>query len=588
MQEAVTALKVGRLSKTNSEENMLKNKGIRTIFTALMAIALMLAIISTSHPVFASTSQAPKPTKTNTPPPGPSPTPAPPPIGNIIPMPVSSVSTGGSFTLPGTADIYVNPGTTENLAIGQYLANKLNPSTGYGLTVIGTTTTPANGNIYLKIGTDSTLGAEGYLLTVTTTLVTLEAYQPAGLFRGLQTIRQMLPATIEKSTVQSGPFTMTTGTVRDYPRFAYRGSMQDVARHFFTVAELQRQIDNIAYYKMNYFHIHLADDQGWRIVINGWPNLTDWGSGTEVDIAGRTGDESCTVANDGGPCYYTQAQYTAIVNYAAARYITIVPEIDMPGHINAALASYASLNCNGIAPARYTGTNVGFSSLCTSVPSSYTAFVNAVIDQLSALTPGPFFDVGGDESAATPPAEYLTFVSQVQARVIADGKRMMGWEEVAQIADFSSTSVAQHWNTTNSFAPTAVQKGAKVIMSPCPRAYMDIMYGTGPSNPSGLGLHWCGYDSVQNSYSWDPGTYVPGVPEASVLGVEGPLWAETVMTTSDIDQMDWPRLAGLAELGWSPVAGRNWTEYKVRMGSHGPRLTNMGINFWHSSEIPWQ
>jgi len=520
-------------------------------------------------------------------------TPAPPPltINSIIPKPVSVTSTGGTFTLPSTADIYVNPNNATMIAIGQYLANKLNPSTGYGLTVIGTTSAPPSGNLYLTtVGGSSALGTEGYDLSVTTGLITLTAFQPTGVFRGIQTIRQLFPPAIEKSTVQAGPWTSPTGTVHDLPRFGYRGHMLDVVRHFFTVAEVKREIDNMAYYKLNYFHIHLGDDQGYRIVINGWPNLTDFGSLTEVNISGRTGDESCVTANDGGPCYYTQAQYSDIANYAAARYITVVPEVDSPGHTNAALASYASLNCNGISPAPRTDTAVGYSTLCVTqpIPAAVMNYNNAVIDQLSALTPGPYIHIGGDESNATALADYKNFVSITQARVIANGKQMLGWEESAQIADYSSTSVAQHWNTGASFAPTAVSKGAKVLMSPCPYSYLDIKYSKS-GGPSGLGLSWCGTDSVQNSYSgWDPATLVSGVPEASIIGVEGPLWSETVMTTSDIDQMAWPRLAGLAEIGWSPAAGKSWTEYKVRLGSHGPRLTNMGINFFHSTEVIWQ
>jgi N-acetyl-beta-hexosaminidase len=553
-------------------------------FTSILA--LLLSVMLFVLPTLSMTPQvsAAKP---------PTATPAPPPstINSIIPKPVSVTSTGGTFTLPATADIYVNPGSAEMIAIGQYLANKLNPSTGYGLTVIGTTSTPPSGNIYLTtVGGSSSLGTEGYDLSVTTGLISLVAFQPTGVFRGLQTIRQLFPAAIEKSTVQAGPWTAPTGTVHDLPRFGYRGHMLDIARHYFTIAELKREVDNMAYYKLSYFHIHLSDDQGWRIVINSWPNLTDYGSQTQVDIAGRTGDESCITANDGGPCYYTQAQYTDLVNYAAARYITIVPEIDMPGHTNAALASYASLNCNGIAPARYTGTSVGFSSLCVTqpIPAPTINFMNAVIDQLSAITPGPYFHIGGDEANSTPLADYKNFVSQAQARVIANGKKMLGWEESAQIDNYSSTSVAQHWNTSASFAPTAVSKGAKVLMSPCPYSYLDIKYSKS-GGPAGLGLSWCGTDSVQNSYSgWDPATLVPGVPEASIIGVEGPLWAETIMNTSDIDQMAWPRLAGLAEIGWSPAAGKSWTEYRVRLGSHGPRLTNMGINFYRSPDVTWQ
>ncbi len=486
-------------------------------------------------------------------------------------MPVSITSSGGSFVLPSTADIYVEPGTAELTSIGQYLADKLNPSTGYGLQVLTTTGAPPNGNIYLTTaGGDPTLGDEGYQLTVTANLVTLVAYKPTGLFRGIQTIRQLLPAAVESATLQPGPWTMATGTVRDYPKFPWRGSMLDVARHFFSVTDVKRYIDLMAYYKLNVFHFHLTDDQGWRIMINSWPNLALYGGGTQV---GGT----CT------DCYYTQAQYSDIVTYAQSRYITVVPEIDMPGHTNAALASYAELNCNGVAPARYTGTNVGFSSLCISKPITYT-FVDDVIRELAALTPGAYMHVGGDEASSTTTADYVSFVSQVQTIVQAHGKQMIGWEEVAQINDLSTTSVAQHWNTTDSFAPTAVQKGAKVLMSPANKAYLDMKY----YHKTRLGQTWAGLINTQTGYEWDPTTIVSGVPGSSVLGVEAPLWTETIVTRSDMDYMAYPRLPGYAELGWSPVSGRNWSEYKVRLGSHGPRLTAMGVNFYRDTVVPWQ
>ena len=357
---------------------MKKQNRLLVILTVVLVIVFLLSTMG--RPARAESLKAPK-TKTPTPT-GPTPTPGATTIGNIIPMPVSITSTGGSFVLPSTADIYVEPGTAELTAIGQYLADKLNPSTGYGIQVLTTTGAPANGNIYLTtVGGDPTLGDEGYQLTVTSNLVTVVAYKPAGLFRGIQTIRQILPAAIENSTLQPGPWKMATGTVRDYPRFTWRGSMLDVARHFFSVTDVKRYIDLMAYYKLNVFHLHLSDDQGWRIMINSWPNLALYGGGTQV---GGT----CT------NCYYTQAQYSDIVAYAQSRYITLVPEIDMPGHVNAALASYAELNCNGVAPARYTGTNVGFSSLCISKPITYT-FVDDVIRELAALTPGAYIHVGG-------------------------------------------------------------------------------------------------------------------------------------------------------------------------------------------------
>jgi hexosaminidase len=347
--------------------------------------------------------------------------------------------------------------------------------------------------------------------------------------------------------------------------------MLDVARHFFGVTDVKRYIDLMAYYKLNVFHIHLTDDQGWRIMINSWPNLALYGGGTQV---GGT----CTPN-----CYYTQAQYSDIVAYAQSRYITVVPEIDMPGHTNAALASYAELNCNGVAPARYTGTNVGFSSLCISKPITYT-FVDDVIRELAALTPGTYIHVGGDEASSTTLADYVSFVSQVQTIVQSYNKQMIGWEEIAQINGLSATSIAQHWNLTDSFAPTAVQKGAKVLMSPANKAYLDMKY----YRKTRLGQTWAGLINTQTGYEWDPGTIVSGVPASSVLGVEAPLWTETIVTLSDMDYMAYPRLPGYAELGWSPVAGRNWTEYKVRLASHGPRLTNLGVNFYRDPLVPWQ
>jgi len=326
----------------------------------------------------------------------------------------------------------------------------------------------------------------------------------------------------------------------------------------------------MAYYKLNVFHIHLSDDQGWRIMINSWPNLAIYGGGTQV---------GGTCPN----CYYTQAQYSDIVAYAQSRYITVVPEIDMPGHVNAALASYAELNCNGVAPARYTGTNVGFSSLCIGKPITYT-FVDDVIRELAALTPGAYMHVGGDEASSTTTADYVSFVSQVQTIVQAHGKQMIGWEEIAQINGLSASSVAQHWNTTDSFAPTAVQKGAKVLMSPANKAYLDMKY----YHKTSLGQSWAGLINTQTGYEWDPGTIVAGVSGSSVLGVEAPLWTETIVTRSDMDYMAYPRLPGYAELGWSPVAGRNWSEYKVRLGSHGPRLTALGVIFYRDTLVPWQ
>jgi len=208
------------------------------------------------------------------------------------------------------------------------------------------------------------------------------ARTPAGLFYGVQTLRQLLPAAVEYSAAFPRPMRLPAARVVDAPRFAWRGAMLDVARHFIEAAEVKRFVDLMALYKLNRLHLHLSDDQGWRLEIRSRPNLTRHGGSTEVG---------------GGPGgFYTQEQYADLVRYAQERFVTIVPEIDMPGHTNAALASYPELNCNGVAPALYTGTEVGFSALCVESEATYR-WIDDVVREIAALTPGAYFHIGGEE-----------------------------------------------------------------------------------------------------------------------------------------------------------------------------------------------
>ncbi|MBE3039876.1 MAG: beta-N-acetylhexosaminidase [Chloroflexi bacterium] len=489
-------------------------------------------------------------------------------LDTVIPRPVSVTTAGGQFTLNPNASIYVEPGGPELAAIGQYLADQLKPATGYRLPVLSLAGAPAKGGIYLttKDG-DPNLGEEGYFLTITPDLVTLAAYQPAGLFHGFQTIRQLLPASIEQPAPQPGPWVIATGTIRDYPRFAWRGSMLDVARHFFSVVDVKRFIDRLAYYKLNRFHLHLADDQGWRLMINSWPNLARIGGSTAVNH------------DPGG--YFTQAEYSDIVSYAANRYMMIIPEIDTPGHTNAALASYPELNCNGTAPDLYTGTAVGFSSLCVDQEVTYK-FLDDVIGEIASLTPGPYIHIGGDEAAATQPADYKKFIERVQTIVQAHGKQMVGWEEISNV-DLLPTSIDQYW-TNPQQAVKAAQQGVKVLFSPASKTYLDMKYD--PSTP--LGQDWAGLIEVQDAYDWDPTTQTSGVPENDILGVEAPLWSETLRTIQDVEFMAFPRLIGIAEIGWSPLAGKSWKDFSTRLGAQAPRLDAMQVNFYRSKQVPWK
>lgn len=486
---------------------------------------------------------------------------------NLIPRLVSVMPGDGLFVLTPSARIVVNPGTPELLAVGEYLAGRLRPATGYELPVAVAAGTSQPNSIYLTtVGGNPSLGDEGYELIVQPDGITLKAPYSTGLFWGCQTLRQLLPSTIEQTSIQEEIWAIPTVTIQDYPRFAWRGIMLDVSRHFFGVETVRRLVDLMALYKMNRLHLHLSDDQGWRIMIHSWPNLALYGGSTQVG------------SGPGG--YYSQEEYAAIVAYAQSRQITVVPEIDTPGHTNAALASYPELTCDGVAPPLYTGTEVGFSSLCIHKEITYR-FVEDVVREISALTPGPYFHIGGDEAMATAPEDYVAFVERVQEIVQAQGKQMVGWEEIAQ-ARLAPTSVAQVWH--GAMARRAVQQGVKVVLSPASKIYLDMKY----TPATLLGLNWAGYVEVQDAYDWDPANLLEGVTEESVLGVEAPLWTETVQTRDDIDWMVFPRLVGVAEIGWSPAESREWEDYRLRLAAHGPRLEVLGVQFYRSPQVPWE
>ena len=486
---------------------------------------------------------------------------------NIIPKPVSIVLTGDSFNITDKTTIYVQNQSVELEQIGKFLANKLNTSTGYGIEVKSTNEVQSEGGIFLSITKDETLGDEGYELTITKEGIKLTANKPAGIFYGVQTIRQLLPPAVEMPSVQKGDWAIATGTIRDYPVYSYRGSMLDVARHFFAVEDVKHFIDQLAYYKMNVLHMHLSDDQGWRIEIKSWPNLTAHGGKTQVD-GGKGG-------------FYTQEQYTEIVKYALDNYITIIPEIDMPGHTNAALASYPELNCSGKAPELYTGKKVGFSTLCINKEITYK-FVDDVIRELAAITPGPYIHIGGDESHATKIEDYIPFINRVQDIVNSHGKKVFGWDEIA-LAKLKPNTIVQYWAKAAN-AVKGVKQGAKVLMSPSKNAYLDMKYDA----KSAYGLNWAGYIEVDTGYKWDPANLVPGIKRENIVGIEAPLWTETVANRKEAEYLIFPRLLGYAEIGWTPSELRNWDEYKPRLVNHGARMKAMNINYYRSPLVKWE
>jgi hexosaminidase len=489
-------------------------------------------------------------------------------MNGLVPLPVRvEPADSVRFVVTDRTAIIADPAARD---VAQSLAERLGSATGYPLPVRIGAAAEADPGIALRLaGGDAALGPEGYELTATAAALTVRAATPAGLFYGTQTLRQLLPPVIEGGGVHPGPWSVPGGRIVDHPRYPYRGVMLDVARHFFPVDAVKRLIDLAALHKVNHLHLHLTDDQGWRIAMDSWPRLASYGGGTEVG---------------GGPGgYYTKSEYRELVAYAAARFVTIVPEVDLPGHTNAALASYPELTGDGLAPERYTGIDVGFSSLCADKEITYR-FLDDVFRELAELTPGPYLHIGGDEAKTTGAQDYATMVERAQEIVARHGKTAIGWQEIAA-ATLAAGTVVQLWDVGQGVArlATAAGNGTRLILSPADRAYLDMKY----DEHSRLGLTWAGYVSVADAYAWDPATYLPGVPETAILGLESPLWTETVRDVDDLDYLAFPRLAIIAELGWSPAGPRDWPEFRHRLAAQGPRWAALGVGFYRSPDVAW-
>ncbi|RCW36625.1 hexosaminidase [Marinilabilia salmonicolor] len=488
---------------------------------------------------------------------------------SVIPLPASVMATNQTFVLDEEVSIRVEEGDESFKNEALRLAEMLRNATGHDFEVEEADKPAWFGNSIMikKAAEGQPLPASGYVLDIQETQLSITALSAEGVFYGIQTLRQILPSQVEKTGELQSPVLIPTGIIRDWPQYEYRGMMLDVARHFFDVPAVKKVIDYLALYKINTLHLHLSDDQGWRIEIESWPNLTTHGGSTEVG------------GGEGG--FFTKEDYKEIVAYAGDKHITIVPEIDMPGHTNAALASYPELNCDGKATELYTGMKVGFSTLCTDKEITYE-FVNDVVREIAEMTPGPWFHIGGDESHSTEQEDYEYFMSRAREIVKSHGKQMIGWDEVAH-ADLDETDVVQFWAKEEN-ALLGVQKGAKLLMSPSKHAYIDMKY----DENSRLGLDWAGPSEVDDAYNWDPVHLVEGIEKVDILGVEAPLWAETIEMLDDIEYLMFPRILGIAEIGWTATENRRWDEYRVRLGQHRDRMKAMGIDFYESPLVPWQ
>jgi hexosaminidase len=474
-------------------------------------------------------------------------------MNNLIPQPKSLSTSPGSFKITDATKI-VTPENPEIIWIGKSLVEYIRSSASLEIDAQTDSSTSIKNAIKYSL-VNSMPKDEGYELDISSDGIQLCAAQPAGLFYATQTLIQLLSNGLELPVL----------SIADSPRFPWRGAMLDVSRHFFSVEEVKHYIDLLAHYKVNRFHLHLTDDQGWRIEIKSWPKLTETGSQTQV--------------GGGGGGFYTQEQFKDIVEYARQRYVMVIPEIDTPGHTNAALASYPELNPSEESPALYEGTEVGFSTLGINMEVTYQ-FLDDVIRELAAISPAPYIHIGGDEAHSTPEVDYKKFIERFQQIVYAHNKIPVGWAEIGAVP-LDPRTIAHHWQ--GAAYQDAKKQGNKIILSPGNKTYLDMKY----DETSPLGLNWAGYISVKDAYDWEPGSYMDQLEESDILGIEAPIWSETLLTMKDVEFMAFPRLPGLAELAWSP-SGCKWDEYKQRLAKHGRHMEKLGINFFKSADVNWE
>ncbi|WP_164863591.1 beta-N-acetylhexosaminidase [Agromyces sp. LHK192] len=525
----------------------------------------------------------------------------------IVPLPASAEYRPDDTPFRLAGDTKLVASGDGAAAIAELLADRLRGGTGYDLPVVDGMEGGASDIVLVVRGAsagESTTdpAADAYTLETGADGARIEADAASGLFRGTQSLLQLLPPDASGRTpAPADGFAAVAASVDDRPRFAYRGASLDVARHFMPVDDVLSYIDAIAFLKFNVLHLHLTDDQGWRIRIDAWPQLTDLGGQTAV------------WHDEGG--YYTKDDYRRIVEYAAARSVTVVPEIDLPGHTNAALSSVPELNCDGVATEPYHGIEVGFSSLCASPERAEVTdrFLADVLGEVAAMTPGPWLHVGGDESHATSPEDYVNLVDRITATGAATGKTVIGWHEIGASRNLPPGTIGQYWGfvgatddaegapgdeaaaAAETLADTRsfVEQGGRVIFSPADVAYLDMKYVEDPQNALGqdIGLQWAkGPTTLEEAYGWEPADIVPGVGEADILGVEAPIWTETLRTMDDVEFMAFPRITGIAEIAWSPrvEGGRDEEAFVERVAGLAPYWDAAGVEFYRIRGIDWR
>ncbi|MES1219779.1 MAG: family 20 glycosylhydrolase [Bacteroidota bacterium] len=511
----------------------------------------------------------------------------------IIPVPASVTGKAGSYTLKSNFSISVSGKDNDALNVAKQLNTILSNATGFKGSVKENS---SGSNIQLVIlsAADPAIGNEGYKLSVSSGGVKLTANKAAGLFYGMQTLLQLLPKEIESKTAVAGiNWTMPAIEITDQPRFGWRGLMFDVSRHFFTKAEVKQFIDDMVKYKYNLLHWHLTDDEGWRIEIKSLPKLTEVGA-WRVNREGKWGNTTNPFPNEpktyGG--FYTQDDIKEVIQYAREHFVTILPEIEMPGHSLAALASYPELSCT---PGPYEvtagapfmnwfrGGHEGLvdNTLCPANEKVYE-FLDKVLTEVAQLFPFEYIHVGGDETAknfwqksdqikALMQKENLKDVNEVQSYFVkrvekivnSKGKKLIGWDEILEGGLAPSATVMSWRGMKGGIA--AAGMGHKVVMSPTTFAYLDYVQGE-PSVEAPVYANL----RLNKSYQFEP---VPdGIDPKLILGGQANLWTEQLQRYRSVQYMIWPRAMAIAECVWSPKEKKNWNDFANRVQKHFERM----------------
>jgi len=474
----------------------------------------------------------------------------------VVPRPASLEEFGGAPFRVGPDTTVDVDGHPELVQVAVLAADLLGRVTGGAIQVRhGGREEP--GAIRLTIADD--LDDEAYRLTVDARGVEVVAGRSAGLVRGVVTLRQLMADDGSVPAVR----------VADRPRFAWRGLSVDVARHFVTVPDLKTVIALMSHYKLNVLHLHLTDDQGWRLQVRSRPELT------------RRSSDSSVGGDPGG--FYSADDYADVIAYAAARGIRVVPEIDVPGHVNAATHAYGELNPDGRPTETYTGIEVGFSRLHADLPAT-RPFIDDVFAEVAAMTPGEYVHIGGDEVLTMEREEYATLVGAAAAAVRAAGKKVIGWQEIAH-APLEPGTLVQFWDPRADSAPfvAAARAGARFVMSPGSKAYLDMKYDASTE----LGLEWAGHIELRDAYDWEPTALIEGLPADAVVGVEAAIWTETLRDLPALTTMLLPRLAAVAEVAWTGQADRSFDDFRTRVASHARLWDRLGLGWYASPQVDW-